>query len=218
MNTLISFIACLTGVLAILIIGEALHARKILYSENYRKFIHMASGCFIATWPWLLSWQAIQLLGVAMAAIIIINRPSDALKIYSRVSRSTYGDIFFALAVIACAFITDNKIFFAVAILELSLADGIAALVGQKYGQGWQYRIFGQTKSVIGSMSFWLASMLILAIGLIFAHNQISFGHYEWLVLGLPPLLTAVENLGVFGLDNILVPLVVVAALGVSTG
>ena len=204
---------CFFGVMAILLLSETLYRKKILNGELYRKQVHAATGIFIAFWPWLISWRAIEVLGVAMAGVVLLNRMFDVLHITHRVRRISYGDVLFALAVVACAALTDIKIFFAIAVLHLALADSAAALIGQKYGQNFKYKIVGQTKTLIGSMAFWMTSLIVLGVGLIFAHNYISFGDYALLVIALPPVLTIVENLSVFGVDNATIPLVVILAL-----
>jgi dolichol kinase len=62
--------------------------------------------------------------------------------------------------------------------LHVALADGFAAIIGTKYGRAWAYKVFGQTKTIIGSMTFWVVSLCILGIGLLFAHDLIPFSHY----------------------------------------
>ncbi|OVE78539.1 hypothetical protein BVY00_02545 [bacterium G20] len=62
-------------------------------------------------------------------------------------------------------------------------------------------------------MTFWLVSVCILGIGLMFAHDSITFAHYGFLLFALPPLLTILENLAVVGLDNVVIPVGVIVAL-----
>ncbi|HLB66329.1 MAG TPA: hypothetical protein VJJ78_01905, partial [Candidatus Saccharimonadales bacterium] len=63
---MLAVIACLAGIFAILVIEEIFYKRKILQGEYLRKFVHISAGSFIAFWPWLISWRAIQLIGVLM--------------------------------------------------------------------------------------------------------------------------------------------------------
>ncbi|HET9850176.1 MAG TPA: hypothetical protein VFP35_00915 [Candidatus Saccharimonadales bacterium] len=128
-------------------------------------------------------------------------------------NRRTYGDYFFALSVTVCAMITTNKVFFMAAILMMALADGLAALAGKKFGKRLKYTVFGQTKTGVGTMTFWFTAVCILDIASLLAHNSLVYNHYYWLILLLPPGLTIVENLGVYGLDNLLVPVLTVVVL-----
>jgi dolichol kinase len=210
---MLAVIACLVGLFVLLVIADQLNKHKILKGENHRKFLHISAGCFIAFWPWIISWQAIQILSILMLLVIIANRYWSWFNYHGKIGRATYGDFFLALAILICALITDNKIFFAIAILEVALADGLAAIVGMAYGKGWTYKVFGYKKTVIGSMVFWIVSAEILTAGLLAANNVFSFQDYYFLLLFMPPILTVVENLAVLGIDNLLLPIFTILIL-----
>jgi dolichol kinase len=212
---MLAVIVCLAGVFALLAVAEYFAKQKLLKGENLRQFVHISVGTFVAFWPWLVSWSTIQILGLAMLAVVILNRTRRGRFFhFNKVTkRETYGDIFFALAITACALVTTNKLFFALAILNLSLADGIASVVGQNFGKHWRYKVYYHTKTVMGSMAFWLVSMSIFGVGLLYAHNVIDFTHYALLVIFLPPVLTALENICMLGLDDLVVPLAVILVL-----
>jgi dolichol kinase len=212
---MLAVIVCLAGVFALLAIAEYMARQKWLKGENLRQFVHITVGSFVAFWPWLIGWSTIQIHGTAMLAVVILNRSRRGRFFhFNKVTkRETYGDIFFALAIIACALLTTDKIFFALAILNLSLADGLAAVVGLNFGKRWRYKVYYHTKTVLGSMAFWLVSICVLGVGLLFAHNVIDFTHYALLVVFLPPLLTALENVCMLGLDDLVIPLAVLLFL-----
>jgi dolichol kinase len=203
---------CLFGVFLLLVATEKIFEKKYLRGEYLRKFLHISVGSFVAVWPWFLSWQTIRLIGLAMLIGVFLNHHLRIVK-FNHISRKTYGDILFALVIVAAALLTTSKIFFALAILHLSLADGFAAVVGEKYGKLWRYKIFNQTKSVPGSMAFWFISLCILGTGALFAHDLISFKNYVLLLLLLPPVLTYLENISPFGTDNVVVPIVALYGL-----
>lgn len=206
-------IVCLAGLFILLSLTELLGAKKILKGEYLRKFFHITAGSFIAAWPWLISWRSIQVLAVLMLGVMLAGRYFKAFKYHGRIRRVTYGDIFLAVAILASSFLAGYKIFFALAILEVALADGLAAVVGLSYGKEWGYKVFGYKKTVVGTMVFWIVSIAILTGGLLAAHDMFSFRDYYYLLLLLPPLLTLLENLAIFGIDNLIVPLVTIAAL-----
>jgi len=213
---MLTVIACLAGVIATLVTAEVLWKRKILRGEKQRKFVHILIGTFIAFWPWLMSWQAIQLIAVGLLAGVLLNRYRKTLHYTEGLNRTTYGDIFFTLAILLCALLTDNKVFFLVAILHMSLADGLAAVAGKIAGKKWSYQVFGQTKTVIGTMTFWIVSVSILGIGTLFAHELITFDSYAVVLLVLPPILTFLENASPLGSDNVTVPIVALLALQIA--
>lgn len=206
-------IACLVGICIILAAAELLWRRKILEGEEQRKFVHISVGLFVAFWPWLISWRSIQLIGVAMLVGVLANRLHKILHFSGNIRMDSYGDICFALAIILVASLTTVPLFFALAILHLALADGLAAVIGKNFGKDWRYKVFHQLKTVIGSMTFWFLSVCILGTGLLFANDLIPFHTYVLLVVALPPVLTVLENVTGLGLDNVVVPMAVIIAL-----
>ncbi|HVO86692.1 MAG TPA: hypothetical protein VMT23_03120 [Candidatus Binatia bacterium] len=210
---MLNVVICILGVLGLLLVGEKLSKAKIIKGEDSRKFVHITVGTFIASWPWLISWQAIQVIGLLMLLAITANHYRIFFNFSKSIKRRTYGEYFFALAITVCAMLTTNKVFFAIAMAHLALADGLAAVAGTHYGKKLTYKVFGQKKTVIGTMTFWITSLFILGFGLLFVHDLIPYSSYYWLILLLPPVLTIAENAAVFGLDNIVVPVLVIVVL-----
>lgn len=214
---MLAVIVCLGGIFAILVIGEILYKQKILEGEYLRKFVHISSSTFIAFWPWLVSWRTIELISLAMLAVVIFNHRSKTIHISGNIARQTYGGMLLPVGVLSCALLTDIKIFFALAVLHMALADGLAAVIGTAYGKKYEYRVFHQLKTLVGSMTFWLVSVCILGTGLLFLSDSLSFTHYALLIIALPPVLAFLENIAVLGLDNVVVPVAVVLALQLVT-
>lgn len=211
---MLAVLVCLVGVGIVVLAGEVLRRKKILKGENQRKFVHILAGGFIAFWPWLISWQAIQLLGLAMLLVVGYNHfRYKKLYFMDGPHRRGYGDIFLALAVTLCAQLTASKIFFALAIMQVALADGLAAIIGSEFGKKWGYKVFGHKKTVIGTMTFWLVSLCVLGFGLLIFDTAISFNNYFYILLLLPPVLSLLENAAILGLDNIVLPIVAILAL-----
>lgn len=213
---MLKLLAVFAGAFLILMIAEAGWRGKALKGEVHRKFVHITVGSFVAFWPWFVGFTTITIIGVLMLVGVLLNRQLQVFHFAKNIDRETYGDIFFAVAIIACSLLTDNRVYFALAILHMSLADGLAALVGKKFGAPWSYKVFRQTKTVLGSMTFWGTSVCIIGAGALFSHGTIDFSGYLWLLVLLPPTLTAVENLSSKGLDNLLVPITVIAALNLA--
>jgi dolichol kinase len=210
---MLAITACLIGIFGLLVIAELLGKYRVLRGEYHRKFLHIAAGSFIAFWPWLISWRVIEIIGLGMLVVMIANHYLAFLNYRGRIGRASYGDIFLALAIFLAASLTHNKIFFALAILEVALADGLAAVAGISYGKYWGYKVFKHKKTVIGSMVFWLATLCIFGAGLLPAHDSITFKNYFLILLLIPPAFTLAENLSVFGLDNLVIPVLTIAIL-----
>src|SRR5579871_4551335 len=147
----------LVAILAVLVLlgcGELWWRTTNVHSEVSRKFVHITVGSFVAFWPFLLTWNDIRALSLAFLVAVIISRRLHLLRAIHSVQRPTWGELFFAAAVGAITFITQNKWIYLGALLQMSLADGLAAVAGVRYGQGQRYVVFGHTKSFTGTATF----------------------------------------------------------------
>lgn len=196
-------------VLCLLIGCELYWRRHQLHSELSRKFIHITVGSFVASWPFFLGWGQIQLLSVAFLIVVSVSKYLKIFQAIHSVQRPTWGELFFALAVGLTTLVHQNKYLFAAALLHMSLADGLAAIVGTRYGKSSRYYVANHVKSVVGSATFILVSLLILAgYGLV---TGVTLQPYILLAIAFST--AAVENIGIYGFDNLLVPLMVALTL-----
>jgi phytol kinase len=204
-------------VLTILIVFVLLMANELwwrkhpIHSELSRKFVHITVGSYVAFWPLYLSWRQIQLLSVAFLAVVAVSKYLHIFQAIHSVQRPTWGEIFFAIAVGAIALITDNKSIYAASLLQMSLADGMAAVIGTRYGNKQKYLIFGYTKSVLGTLTFFVVSLLILFGFSHYSHIELGL---EW-TFGIAAAASIIENFAIRGLDNLLVPVVVALLLNI---
>ena len=202
-------ILAVLAVFVVLMINEALWRKRKAHGEFSRKFVHVTVGCFVAFWPFFLTWRQIELLSLAFLLVVSSSRILGLFQAIRSVQRPTWGEACFALSVGIVAFATHNKWIYMAALLEMALADGLAAVVGVRFGQRTSYMFMGHTKSVAGTLTFFVASMLIL----------VGYSHYGNDVLtvpfmvGLSLVASVLENASVQGLDNLLVPLVVALLL-----
>lgn len=196
-------------VFALLCFSEVWWRSTKVHSEISRKFVHITVGSFVAFWPFFLTWREIELLSLAFLIVVSLSKYLHILNAIHSVQRPTWGEIFFALAVGAVALITHNKWIYMTALLQMSLADGLAAIIGMRYGKRQTYLIFGQVKSVIGSLTFFIVSFLTLL-----SYIHFSGSHLNLLdMLGLAVGASFIENLGVMGLDNLFVPILIAVSL-----
>lgn len=197
------------AVLALVLIGEFWWRKQRLHTEFTRKFVHITVGSFVAFWPFFLSWSEIRYMSVAFLVVVGVSKYFHLFRAIHSVQRPTLGELFFALAVGAVTLITQDKWIYAAALLQMSLADGFAAVVGTNYGQRFRYIVFGHAKSILGTFTFLVVSALVLAG---YSHQS---GQYLTVVFifDLAVAASAIENIGVAGLDNLLVPVLVAGAL-----
>lgn len=187
--------------LAVLLFAEWLSRAKHFHSELTRKFVHIVVGTMVAFWPFVLSWGKIQLLSAAFLIVILLSTKFNIFRSIHAVKREAYGEIAFALAIGFLAFICTSKWIFAASMLALSLADGMAAVIGTIYGRKNGYKVFGRQKSIIGTTTFFVIAFLIVSVYGIFSGGHSSLA----MLFFLPLLATAAENLS-GGFDNIVIP------------
>jgi dolichol kinase len=196
-------------VFALLLFSEIWWRRRQVHGEFSRKFVHITVGSFVAFWPFFLSWPQIEWLSVAFLLTVIASKYLRVFQAIHSVQRPTWGELFFAAAVGLVALTTHDKWVYAAALLQMGLADGLAAVIGTRYGNRLKYLVFKHPKSVAGTLTFFVVSSGIL----------LAVGHWGNMGLGLSYILivsalaSVLENIAVFGLDNLVVPLFVALLL-----
>ena len=205
---MIALIATTAVVFLLLCVSELLWRLGDLHPEYTRKFVHVTVGTFVAFWPLFLSRNQIVLLSGAFLAVLAITNYLRVFKAMRSVQRPTWGEAFFAMSVGILAYVAHGGWIYMAALLHMSLADGLAAIIGIKFGKRMRYKVFGHPKSVIGTVTFLIISLAILNGYALFTPATFSL----WF-LPLSLAVTVIENAGVRGLDNLLVPLLVAVSL-----
>jgi dolichol kinase len=199
MNLILSILA----VCAILAFSELGWRKHWLNNEVGRKFVHITVGTFVAFWPFFLTWGQIRFVSVAFLFVVIVSNYFKVFRAIHSVQRPTYGEVFFAVSVGLLTCITHSKGVYAAAILQMSLADGFAAIVGTRFGRDNKYHLLGHNKSIVGTSAFIVTSLAIL-IG----YSVWSVAGLSWGVVAFGAVAAAMlENIAPFGLDNLAVPL-----------
>jgi phytol kinase len=205
----LDIIATLAAWASIVIIVEALWRTKILRGEYSRKAIHVPVNIVIAMMPFYMSWREIQITGALGVLAILLLRYTRIIKSLYDIKRFSLGEVLGALTVFLLTFFEPDKILFLAVVLHIGLADGLAAVIGTRFGKGNRYRIFGYTKSVAGSVAFYFISLFVTAC--IIQFGGIGTFAVLWpMLLWLPLATTIVENIGVYGADNALVALMTI--------
>ena len=203
------------GVFAILVVSELLWRFKVIQDEIARKFVHIGVGTFVAFWPYFMSWPEITSMSLAFLVVVAISRKRSVFHAVHGVKRQTRGEIFFPLGIGIAALLTPEPLIFTAAILHLSLADGLAALVGKHFGIMHQYKIRSYTKTLAGTATFYLVSTIIITATVLIGGNIITWPLVPLLVW-LPLAATVIENLAIAGTDNLFVPVLIIVVLQAS--
>lgn len=199
-------------VLGILYAAERGSRARHLHPELTRKFVHVTVGTFVAFWPFYLSWRIIAALSLIFFIVIALSMRFEILRSIHAVQRTTKGELLFALAIGVLVLASTNKWVFMAAMLNLAIADGMAALVGILKGEGNEYKVFGHTKSRAGTIAFLATSFAISVAYTIFAHAPVSF---TTLVV-IPVIAALAENVAINGTDNFAIPVLVALILSGS--
>lgn len=190
------------GVFGLLLVSEFGWRQGWFRNEFGRKFVHITVGTFVAFWPYFIGWTEVIVLSLGFFFGVITAFRLGIFRAVSTYQRPTYGEVLFALSVGFLAVLTNSKGIYAAAILQMALADGFAAVVGTWLGKRSQYKVFGKTKSIVGTLTFFLISLAIL-IG----YSQLSDNGLAWQYIALGALgATTMENVMSLGLDNLAVP------------
>lgn len=209
---MLSVLLSLAAIFILLVVIEYAWRKKKLKPEVARKIIHIGAGSFIAFWPYFMSWTTIQLLSLALFIVVYLSHHFGIFGSIHNVSRSTIGELFYPVSIGIIGLLEPQPWVFAAAILHMAIGDGIAAIVGVKYGKNNQYKIAGHVKSIAGSAAFFVVSAVIIAT--VYLLNLSSFTPEAVAILiCLPLFVTLIENFFIAGIDNVLVPLSVVLVL-----
>ena len=126
-------------------------------------------------------------------------------KAVHTVRRATIGAEILPVGIMISTFffLPENRTSFIYGILIVCFSDLMAELVGKKL-KFYEYKIFGQKKSLGGSIAFFISTFLITSGMLIYLGTDIIISH----VMIISVLLCLVEAVHTFGLDNFTLPVV----------
>ncbi len=109
-----------------------------------------------------MSWAEILILAVISVVVLAVSRRLRIFRAIHSVQRATFGEFWSSVSVGLLLVVWPHTHIYTAAMLELSLADGLAAVIGTAFGRRHRYRVFGAQKSVIGTAAFFIVSCLIL--------------------------------------------------------
>lgn len=199
-------------VVALGLVGLLSVAKLGRNAELARKLVHVGMGLICLSFPWLFDecWPVGVLAVLATLGLVLVRvlpglRKGVGAALHG-VERWSLGELFFAPAVALVFWLAKGDVLlFVIPVLVLTLADGVGAIAGTRWGQS-KYGIGGGWKSVEGSSAF-----LLCAVGCV-AGSLIVFGNEPgekvlWISLTVGLLATMAEGLADRGSDNLLLPL-----------
>ncbi|MEW5822619.1 MAG: hypothetical protein AB1782_20670, partial [Cyanobacteriota bacterium] len=194
--------------LIIFVVAELGRYYRHIETEKTRKFVHLTSGIIALSFGYLFKFHwTVLILCSGFALILVITKKLDLLKSIHDVDRESKGGIYYPVAVyitFVFASIIQKPEFYFLSILVLAISDTLAALIGKKYGFN-VFRVEEDTKSVEGSLIFFLMTFLILLIGL----KMLTDLNIIIIILSsiyITILVTSFEAISLCGADNIFIP------------
>jgi phytol kinase len=177
-------------------------------AEVVRKVVHIGTGNVIL-FAWWLHIPAFVGVGASILASIVtfLSYSFPILPGINSVGRKSLGTFFYAVSIgilVAWFWTINRPQYAALGILVMAWGDGLAALVGQRFGKH-PYKIWENKKSWEGSGTMALVSLIVS--GLIFL--SVNGNNWQtWIVsLSVALVATILEAFSVYGIDNLTVPL-----------
>lgn len=164
--------ASVAALLTLMVAVRHLARRHDLSSEVQRKLVHIGTGLYALTLPWLFTdrWPVLMLVGLTLIVMGVLRLPAVRRGLGATlhgVERQSWGDILLALAVGTVFVLSDGQaILYILPIAVLALADAAAALTGSRYGRGF-FQIEDGHKSVEGSVAFFMVTLILSMVCLL---------------------------------------------------
>lgn len=187
-------------------------AANNLSAELQRKLVHVGTGLYALSLPWLFPdrWPVYMLVVLTIIVMLILRLPSVASagigSTLHGVDRRSYGDMLLAVAVGLCLFFAeDDMVLYVLPIAILTLADAAAALAGTTYGRRF-FRVEDGQKSLEGCVVFFVTALLLSMICLMAMTPYLPI-NIILLSLMIAGFGTLVEAVSWRGFDNLFLPL-----------
>ena len=196
-------------VVVLIVFTEKVFSKK--YPVQSRKFLHIMTGNIAFILPLFETREIMAFLaaGPFILFTFLMSPYSPIKTMRGKTSEAGHGLglVYYAITWTVLAYVFfDHREIIAMGILAMSYGDGLASLIGIKYGKR-KYTVFKDTKSYVGSLAMFLCTFLLLVITLVFYSEPLTSRTIAYL-LCVVGVATVVEGITPLGLDNLSVPFV----------
>jgi phytol kinase len=190
------------------VLGEGASRFGNAGAEVIRKVVHMGTGnvILIAWWLKIPSWVGVSA-SILFSAIALVSYYVPILPNINSIGRKSFGTFFYAVSIgvlVAWFWSINLPQYAALGILVMTWGDGLAALIGRRFGRH-TYKLWDMQKSWEGSGTMALVSYAVsfsILLGTVGNVWQI------WLIsLAVSLVATGLEAFSKFGIDNLTVPI-----------
>jgi phytol kinase len=202
----IAIVAVWLGVIGLL--AEWLYRAKLANPEVVRKVVHIGVGhvILLAWWLQVPAWLGVSA-SVGFSGLAFLSYQYPILPSVNGVGRKSLGTFFYAASIgilVACFWALRQPQYAALGILVMTWGDGLAALIGQRFGKH-QYILWGIQKSWEGSLTMAIASFVV-AGSILGVSGAGNLGQIGWISLAIALASTGLEAFSKYGIDNLTVP------------
>lgn len=195
----------------ITLLAEGLNRFQLVEPETVRKIVHIGTGnvILIAWWLKIPPWVGLSF-SVLFSLVALLSYRFPLLPGINSVGRKSLGTFFYAVSigVLIALFWQARPHYAALGILIMAWGDGLAALVGQSFGQR-RYKIGEIEKSWEGTLTMALASFVVGGLVLVMSQGNPDQSNLAlWGVAALVAIAaTVLETFSKWGIDNLTVPI-----------
>jgi phytol kinase len=202
----ITIVAVWLGVVGIA--AESIHRFTSAEPELVRKVVHIGVGNVIvlAWWLNIPQWLGVSA-SILFSAIALLSYRLPILPVINTVGRKSLGTFFYAISfavLIGWFWSIGMPQYAALGILIMTWGDGMAALVGKRFGQRL-YKLWGMQKSWEGSLTMAAVSYVVSLV--ILWNVQGAMWQTLLVPVGIAIAATVLEAFSKLGVDNLTVPL-----------
>ncbi|SRR5579883_72688 len=190
------------------LLAEWLHRYTAVGPEIVRKVVHIGAGnvILLAWWLAVPAWLGVGA-SIVFSAIAFLSYHLPILPSINGIGRKSLGTFFYAVSigVLVAWFWSIHQPYYAVlGVLVMTWGDGLAALVGQRFGRH-PYKLWDMQKSWEGSLTMAIVSYIVSVLILLSVQGNVWQSWVIALVVAI--VATGLEAFSKFGIDNLTVPL-----------
>ena len=172
--------------------------------EIVRKIIHIGIGPLIPIAQFLKINQNSALIFTGIVSLIVfINYNYKLFPTIEDVERKSYGTLFYCLSLFILIYLFWDKDPYALinGFFIMTFGDGLAGLIGKSFNsKSWIF--FKQKKSLFGTMTMFLTSLIVVCSIGYAQQNSLNFNYFT-----IAFFATLLEQFSVLGIDNFIVPI-----------
>ena len=172
--------------------------------EIVRKIVHIGMGPLIPIAQFLEINQNSALIFTGIVSLmVLINYKYKLFPTIEDVERKSFGTIFYCLSLFILIWLFWNKDPDALitGFFIMTFGDGLAGLIGKSFNSK-NWLIFKQKKSLLGTLTMFLTSLIIICSIGYSQQNSFNLNYFS-----IAFIATALEQFSVLGIDNLIVPI-----------